>query len=424
MHLCILGTKLGGLCVMRCCGVYLPLVCGVEDTTQKVKTTVLQPRFLAPTPILAALLCHNWQEVGDLGKDNVSAHLGDEVASAGIHLRELSESFISHKTDLMTILKMSKNQQQWRRGDISLIQRAWLTGSASMTTSTVAFPGVSRLTRGVRIVCPASFTDCSMAGNWRITYKSIKELSTNWVVITNKGRRTPQCEDRRKQFYQTPLHDPLALQPAQVQAWPKNKEDEQWFSIFKSKFYHQQWLVNMPRPQAPSSVGLNERTKVAILTFWKIVLEFLDTVSKPLCFVKFLNSQKASGLFVLFCGIVEAVELGMNQAVLAMCWSTRTVSPETPCGQVPVLFTACISGFAVQWVRNSTKLTVSRISSMIFQKVRMAAFVHSLAFYPAHVHLVRGWGLGTRLPWDETTYMWTSSNIETSPGCHGNREWL
>ena len=105
---------------------------------------------------------------GPGNKDNINTHLGDEVASAGIHLRELSESFIPHKTDLMTILKMSKmqeNKQQWRKGDISLIQRAWLTGSASITTSTVAFPGVSRLTRGVRIVCPASFTDCSMAGN-------------------------------------------------------------------------------------------------------------------------------------------------------------------------------------------------------------------------------------------------------------------
>ena len=47
------------------------------------------------------------------------------------------------------------------------------------------------------------------------------------------------------------------------------------------------------------------------------MLEFLDTVGKPLCFVKFLNSQKASGLFVLFCGIVEAVELGMNQAAFS-----------------------------------------------------------------------------------------------------------
>ena len=74
----------------------------------------------------------------------------------------------------------------------------------------------------------------------------------------------------------------------------------------------------MPRPQAPSSVGLNERTKVAILTFWKIVLEFLDTVGKPLCFVKFLSSQKASsGLFALFCGIIEAVELGMEQAAFS-----------------------------------------------------------------------------------------------------------
>ena len=33
-----------------------------------------------------------------------------------------------------------------------------LTGSAKITTSTVAFPGVSRLTSGVRTVPPASLT--------------------------------------------------------------------------------------------------------------------------------------------------------------------------------------------------------------------------------------------------------------------------
>ena len=40
-----------------------------------------------------------------------------------------------------------------------------LTGSARMTTSTVALPGVSRLTRGVRMLPPASFTLLSMAGS-------------------------------------------------------------------------------------------------------------------------------------------------------------------------------------------------------------------------------------------------------------------
>ena len=50
-------------------------------------------------------------------------------------------------------------------GQPALVQG--LPGSARTTTSMVAFPGVSRLTRGVRIVCPASFTACSMVGNLR-----------------------------------------------------------------------------------------------------------------------------------------------------------------------------------------------------------------------------------------------------------------
>ena len=58
-------------------------------------------------------------------------------------------------------------------------------------------------------------------------------------------------------------------------------------------------------------------------------------------------------------------------------------TPETPCGKVPVLFTTWHL-----WVFSSVKseiqqntndlLTVSGISSTIFQKVRMATFVCSL----------------------------------------------
>ena len=40
-----------------------------------------------------------------------------------------------------------------------------LTGSAKITTSTVAFPGVSRLTSGVRTVPPASLTLLSIPGS-------------------------------------------------------------------------------------------------------------------------------------------------------------------------------------------------------------------------------------------------------------------
>ena len=39
------------------------------------------------------------------------------------------------------------------------------TGSAKITTSTVAFPGVSKLTSGVSIVWPSFFTKDSISGN-------------------------------------------------------------------------------------------------------------------------------------------------------------------------------------------------------------------------------------------------------------------
>ena len=40
-----------------------------------------------------------------------------------------------------------------------------LTGSAGMTTSTVAFPGVSKLTRGVSIFCPEDFRPSCIPDN-------------------------------------------------------------------------------------------------------------------------------------------------------------------------------------------------------------------------------------------------------------------
>ena len=41
-----------------------------------------------------------------------------------------------------------------------------LTGSAKMTTCTVALPGVSKLSSGVRSVCSASFIECSISGSY------------------------------------------------------------------------------------------------------------------------------------------------------------------------------------------------------------------------------------------------------------------
>ena len=58
-------------------------------------------------------------------------------------------------------------------------------------------------------------------------------------------------------------------------------------------------------------------------------------------------------------------------------------TPETPCGEVPVLFTTWhlwVFSSVKSEIRQNTNdlLTVPRISSTIFQKVGMATFVHSL----------------------------------------------
>ncbi len=50
-----------------------------------------------------------------------------------------------------------------------------LTGSATMTTLTVALPGVSRATSGVRIVSPASFIPDSIPANCvKRTYQMVQ----------------------------------------------------------------------------------------------------------------------------------------------------------------------------------------------------------------------------------------------------------
>ena len=61
-----------------------------------------------------------------------------------------------------------------------------------------------------------------------------------------------------------------------------------------------------------------ECTKVAILTFWKIVLEIPDTVIKPFVFCWNLEftEVKASRVFILFSGIFETVKLGKHQSNL------------------------------------------------------------------------------------------------------------
>ena len=48
-----------------------------------------------------------------------------------------------------------------------------LTGSAKMTTSTVALPGVSRLTNGVSIVHPLSLTAFSIPGSYNQCNNSV-----------------------------------------------------------------------------------------------------------------------------------------------------------------------------------------------------------------------------------------------------------
>lgn len=60
---------------------------------------------------------------------------------------------------------------------LSLFQTS-LTGSARITTCTVAFPGVSKLTRGVKIFCFSFFISASMFSN----LKTKSELKVSCVI--------------------------------------------------------------------------------------------------------------------------------------------------------------------------------------------------------------------------------------------------
>ena len=55
------------------------------------------------------------------------------------------------------------------------------TGSAKITTSTVAFPGVSKLTSGVSIVWPSFFTKDSISGNCLLGHeKAMRPNAVAW----------------------------------------------------------------------------------------------------------------------------------------------------------------------------------------------------------------------------------------------------
>ena len=69
---------------------------------------VLEPNFLDPS---RCQLLYYKLDRRPGNKANGAIYLGDEIISTGIHLREISKSFIPHKTDLVTILKMSKKNR-------------------------------------------------------------------------------------------------------------------------------------------------------------------------------------------------------------------------------------------------------------------------------------------------------------------------
>lgn len=86
------------------------------------------------------------------------------------------------------------------------------TGSAKITTSTVAFPGVSRLTNGVRIFWFSFFIKASSSGSWEMW----QNINKNWKMDYIIGKKIyPQSsfilalEDMKMLFSQRLLHDQL-----------------------------------------------------------------------------------------------------------------------------------------------------------------------------------------------------------------------
>ena len=70
-----------------------------------------------------------------------------------------------------------------------------------MTTSTVALPGVSKLTSGVNIFHPLSLTAFSISGSFVIN---------NTITYVHLSIPVPELWDKRKQSFHMLLHDQLA----------------------------------------------------------------------------------------------------------------------------------------------------------------------------------------------------------------------
>ncbi len=91
------------------------------------------------------------------------SHLIQQSVRFRVHFRELPKCFIANEADLMAILEQDHGGA---RSGLEGGSMETLTGSARMTTWTVALPGVSRLTKGVRMLVPPSLAACSMPGSW------------------------------------------------------------------------------------------------------------------------------------------------------------------------------------------------------------------------------------------------------------------
>ena len=142
------------------------------------------------------------------------------------------------------------------------------------------------------------------------------------------------------------------------------------------------------------------KCKVAILTFWKIVLEILDTVSKlfVFCWISDSTEPSVSRLFILF---VESFKLDMDKAVFVNTVIHKNSKSRDAMWLKFQEVVSRISALSMSSLKDSTKrinnletegsveseiqqntnslLAVSRISSTIYQKVRATTFVHSFS---------------------------------------------
>ena len=88
--------------------------------------------------------------------------------------------------------KRNLAKRHLRRKPLCSLSCSWviLTGSAKMITCTVAFPGVSRLTRGVRIFWFSLFIKSSKTDNLRKTKKQSEQgvPRHSWAVVLESPR--------------------------------------------------------------------------------------------------------------------------------------------------------------------------------------------------------------------------------------------